>query len=189
MGINRDNELKAMIIEADKRSFEGRLNRLAFLYENLGEEYVPFPAIVLEYFEETKLCFYEGAFVASILMASGTFEELFRQIYRDASDMKKANAKGLANLVNHAVKDRLISLEETKELTKLRRLRNKFTHISVGFKSVDFKKKRTFLDFILLWGDPRRERLPIEALAKDAIRIFARLLPELCNRFWGTKHK
>lgn len=187
MDTNQVDRLKAMIAEADKRSFEARLNRLRFILENLGEDYVPFPAIVLEYFEETKLCFYEGAFVASILMASATFEELFRQIYRNANEMKKANAKGLANLINHAVEDGLISLDEAKELTKLRRLRNKLTHISIGFKSINFKKKRTFLDFILLWGDPRRETLPIEVLAKDAIKIFARLLPELCNRFWGAK--
>ena len=187
MGTNQDNSLNAMIIEADKRSFEGRLDRLSFLLENLGEDYVPFPAIVLEYFEETKLCFYEGAFVASILMASATFEELFRQIYRDANEMEKANTTGLANLVSHAVEDGLISLDEAEELTELRRLRNKFTHIRIGFKSVDFRKKRAFLDFILLWGDRHKETLPIEALAKDAIKIFARLLPELCNRFWGAK--
>ena len=187
MDTNQDDRLKAMIIEAGKRSFQGRLNRLRFLLENLGEDYVPFPKIVLEYFEETKLCFYQGAFVASILMASATFEELFRQIYRDKSEMKKAKSRGLADLVNRALEDSLISPYEAKELTELRRMRNKFTHIKIGFQRIDFNEKRTFLDFLLLWGKPYKETLPIEALAQDTIKIFARLLPELCNRFWGAK--
>ena len=186
MDTNQYDKLKAMMIEADKRSFECRLDRLDFLLKNLGEDYVPFPAIVLEYFEETKLCFYEGAFVASIVMASATFEELFRQIYRNTNEMEKANARGLANLVSYAVGDDLISSNEAEKLTELRRLRNKFTHIRIGFKGIDFKKKRTFLDFMLLWRDRHKETLPIETLAKDAIKIFAKLLPELCNRFWGA---
>lgn len=187
MDTNQDDRLKAMIIEADKRSFEGRLNRLRFLLEILGENYVPFPKIVLEYFEETKLCFYEGAFVASILMASATFEELFRQIYRDRSETKKAKSRGLADLVNRALDDSLIFPDEARRLTELRRMRNKFTHIKIGFQRIDFNKKRTFLDFLLLWEEPYKETLPIEDLAEDTIKIFARLLPKLCNRFWRAK--
>lgn len=186
MSPNETEKLKASILEADKRSLEGRLDRLLLLRNHLSDEFVPFPHIVLEYFEETKLCFYQGAFVASILMASATFEELFRQIYRDANEMKKANTRGLANLVSYAVEDDLISPAEAEKLTELRRLRNKFTHIRIDFKKIDFKKKRTFLDFILLWRHPHKETLPIEALAEDAIKIFSELVPELCHRFWGA---
>lgn len=98
MRTNRKDTLRNIMSESDKKSFQGRLNRLIFLLENLAEDYVPFPAIVLEYFEETKLCFYQGAFVASILMASATYEELLRQIYRDSGNIEKANTFGLANL-------------------------------------------------------------------------------------------
>ena len=182
-----NEKLAALVREADMKSFEGRLNRLEFLLENLGEGYAPFPAIVLQYFEETKLCFYQGAFVASILMVSATFEELLRQIYRDANEMEKARAKGLSDLVENAIDDNLISPEEAEEITNLRKLRNKFTHINIGFGEGSIKNKQTFLDYMLLWGDPREEKLPIEEFSKDAIRVFARLLPELCNRFWGNE--
>jgi len=180
------DNLEKMMQEGDKKSFEGRLNRLKFLLGNLGEDYTPFPAIVLEYFEETKLCFYQGAFVSTI-MASATFEEVFRQVYRDANQMEKARTKGLANLVDYAIADELISQAEADKLTELRQLRNRFTHINIGFGEGSIKNKHTFLDYMLLWGDPREETLPIEELSKSAIKIFAELLPELCNRFWGPK--
>ena len=186
-GIIVNEELAALVREADAKSFEGRLSRLEFLLENLGEGYTLFPAIVLQYFEETKLCFYEGAFVASILMVSATFEELLRQIYREINQMEKANARGLSELVENAICDDLISSEEMEELTNLRKLRNKFTYINIGFGEGSKKNKKTLLDYALLWGDPREQNLPIEELSKDAIRVFARLLPEVCNRFWGNK--
>lgn len=176
-----------MIKEADERSFAGRVARLRFLIDSLGEGYAPFPAIVLEYFEETKLCFYQGAFVSTIIMASATVEELFRQVYRQANKMNKADAKGLASLVDHAVEDDLISPEEAEKIAELRKLRNQFTHVNIGFGKGSVENKHTLLDYMLLWGNPDKETLPVEDLSRNAIKIFAALLPELCNRFWGPK--
>jgi hypothetical protein len=181
------DELETMVRESDEKSLSGRIERLRFLNDNLGEGYSPFPAIVLEYFEETKLCFFYGAYVSTIIMASATFEELFRQLYREANKMEKANAKGLASLVERAIEDGLISTEEAEKLTELRQLRNRFTHINIGFGKGSIENKHTLLDYTLLWGDPREETLPIEDLSKNAIIIFARLLPKLCSRFWGPK--
>jgi hypothetical protein len=96
--------------------------------------------------------------------------------------MEKAETKGMANLVEYAVEDGLISLEEAEKLTELRKLRNKFTHINIGFGEGSFKNKQTFLDHMLLWGDPRKESLLVEDLSRSAI-IILKLLPELCSRF------
>jgi hypothetical protein len=180
-----ESHLRKMMIEQDSISFENRLARLRFLMGVLSDESMPISRIVMEYFEETKFCFYEGAYVATILMASATLEEMIRQLYRDSNQMEKANAFGLAKISRLALEDNLISNDEYKRLDDLRKLRNKFTHLSIGFDESDIKNKKTYSDFALFWEGSHKPELPIEQLAEEAIKILAELVPRFCFRFSG----
>ena len=124
-----DYELERLIRDANERAHSGRLERVSFLMSEADSEPVPFPALVYEYYEEARLCWYMGAFVAAIVMSQLAFEETLRSHYRvkrgvdgKLNEHKKLNEAGFADLIKQAGDDGWLSLEEAAALNRYKGL-------------------------------------------------------------------
>lgn len=78
----KDEDLERLMRGADERAHNGRLERLRFLLSKQDPNPAPVDALAYEYFEEARLCWYVGAFVATIVMSQLALEEMVRAHYR-----------------------------------------------------------------------------------------------------------
>jgi len=178
------DNLQAQVIEADERARPGRIVRLKWLRAEAPLESYPVPALAQEYFEEARLCWYVGAFVASILMVQLAFEELLRSHYRvargvggDLAPRKSVDSAGFADLIEHAKRDGLLSSSEVRDLTLLRKSRNPYVHTKgVGGKGP------SFLDQSMKTSAPELTGLGVEQEAKEAIKLLTTSFVRLCIR-------
>ena len=116
----------------------------------MGEEDAePAPASVLasEYYEEARLCWYIGAFVAVIVLTQLCFEELLRSHYRVSKGVSgylnerlKVDDAGFKALIDRARADDWLNIDEANALNRVRRdFRNSYVHVH------DFKVDNDFL--------------------------------------------
>ena len=187
-----DAELLRMISDANDHAISGRLERLRFLMTNESNEPTPFSGLAHEYFEEARLCWYVGAFVATIVLTQLALEESLRSHFRVVCGVqgtlpngKSVDQAGFADLINESYSSGLVSENEKDQLHKLRRdFRNPYVHP----KDVDKDHKSTRSDFF-------RQQLKIVAPdltgessiteAKQAIQILVNLLPRISRRMYG----
>lgn len=138
------------------------------------------PGTAYQYYEEARLCWLEGAYIATIIFVQMTFEEFFRSRYRMPSDeqeiisgvkAKDTLRSGFNELVKLAKKEKIITLNEYKKLQNLRKIRNSITHTKRpkikngkqkldGFDSISLEFK--FRDF---------DRFSITKDAKKTIKL------------------
>lgn len=129
-----DDEIKKMIKNNDSNIFKGRFTRLKFLLKNFTDEPFLVSGLASEYYEESRLCWYAGSFVATIIMVQLAFEELFRAHYRNMginpklSSGKRLSQMNFSELIDEAKKDKYISNQEASNLHKLRKIRNPYVH-------------------------------------------------------------
>lgn len=187
-----DKDLEKLIEDADKRSFGGRLERLRFLNLHEDQDPAPFDALALAYYQEARLCWVVGAFVATIVMCQLTLEEVLRSHYRsskgvggDLNKNKKVDRAGFADLIQQAKVDRWITKEEAALLHKLRKeYRNPFVHpadISIVSNSTktDFFRQRSKMMFSELVEESAEEE------ARECMIIITSLLPKISRRLFG----
>jgi hypothetical protein len=141
MDANWTDSLIAQVAAADERARPGRVSRLAALGDAEGVDGYPCPALAHEYFEEARLCWYVGAFVAAILMVQLAFEEFLRSQYRVAKGVGgelrsgiKVDRAGFAELIVQARSDGFLSSSEANELHALRKRRNPYVHTKDALK-------------------------------------------------------
>ena len=191
-----ENDLKQMIHEQEERSFSGRLERLRFLLSICKQCPFPSPCLAYEYYEEARLCWYAGAFVATILMVELSFEELIRSHYRLAKGVsgnlnsgKKIDDAGFADLINEARDDFYISDDEANSLHHLRKnLRNPWVHVKDVKLNRDGKinlEKPSFSLQEIKISAPELLGSGVETEAKEAIRLLITLFPEISVRHLG----
>ncbi len=152
-----DNEIKEMIKNSDIKEFEGRLQRIKYLISIHKDIYLPYPSLCEEYYEEAKLCWYNGAFVASILMVQLTFEELFRSYFRMSYGVNgelrlykekiKVDNASFNVLIEEAYLCGWIKDNGRNELHRLRRIRNPYVHT----KDIGPKTRKKKIDFLTLF--------------------------------------
>lgn len=173
----------------DRRAHAGRTKRLRLLLNR--REYAPFPidALAFEYFEEARLCWYVGSFVAAIIMSELAFEELLRSRYRIAKCVqgkldsgKKVDDAGFVDLLEQARLDRTISRKEWLRLDGIRILRNPYVHT----KDWGHKNKPSFFVQLLKYSSPVLVGVSVEGEAKRSVSTLVSLLPVLARRFFGT---
>jgi hypothetical protein len=180
------DDLNAQVVEADKRARAGRIARLEWLQPETPLQSYPVPSLAHEYFEEARLCWYVGAFVATILLVQLAFEELLRSHYRVARGVggkldsrKSVNSVGFAELIQQGKGDGLLSPSEADGLSSLRRCRNPYIHTKdVGGK----RKQPTFLDQTLKISGRELGGLGVEDEAREAMKLLTKLFPTLCMR-------
>lgn len=191
-------DIEQLMHDGDARSYNGRLERLKFLLsiESQNEHPIPLPALAYEYYEEARLCWYTGAFVAAIIMVQISFEELLRSHYRAAkgvsgklSNTKKVDDAGFSDLINEAKKEGYISAQEAGSLHNLRKnIRNSFTHvkdIKVDEKENANLKTPNFFTQTLKIQAPEVLGSDVVEEAKDAIKLLVVAFPEISKRHGG----
>jgi len=192
----KESDIKRMIYEGDKRSLKGRSKRLSFLLSLEHQELFPAPALAYEYYEEARLCWVVGAFVATIVMTQLSFEELFRSHYRVAKGVsgklncgKKVDDARCYELIEEAKNDEWISRKEAKLLNNLRKnIRNPYVHVKDIKVNEDGKqnvKEPNFFKNILKIQAPELIGSDIEEEAKETIYLLITLSPEISRRVGG----
>ncbi len=191
-----ESEIRQLIHEGDERSYSGRLERLRFLLSIEDQNPFPAPALAVEYYEEARLCWYVGAFVATIVMAQLSFEELLRSHFRVAKGVdgklncgKKVDHASFSDLIDEAKNDKWISEEEAKLLHDLRKnVRNPYVHvkdIKVNDDGEPNLKGPNFLIQYLKIKAPELVGSDVGSEAKEAIQLLVTLLPEISRRYGG----
>jgi hypothetical protein len=193
---NYDENLEQLIHDGDKRSYSGRLERLKFLLSIESQNEYPASALAHEYFEEGRLCWYAGAFVATIVMVQLSFEELLRSHYRVAkgiggklSSGKEVNNAGFYELINEAENDGYISRQEAESLHGLRKnIRNPFVHvkdIEVNANGKQTFRKPNFFTQTLKIAARVVLGSDVVDEAKGAVQLLVTLFPEISSRYGG----
>ena len=191
-----DSKIRNLLLEGDEHSYNGRFERLRFLLSIEDQEPFPISALVYEYYEEARLCWYVGAFVATIVMVQLSFEELLRSHYRVVKGIggklscgKKVDRARFYDLINEAHNDSLISEEEAKLLHNLRKnIRNPYVHvkdIKVNSNGKQNLKRPNFFTQYLKIKAPEVIECDVENEAKEAIQLLVTLLPKISRLLWG----
>jgi len=191
-----DREIRNLILESDKQSYNGRYERLKFLISIENKEQFSIPALVYEYYEEARLCWYVGAFVATIVMAQLSFEELFRSHYRVTKGIngklncgKKTTRANFYDLIDEAYNENYILEEEAKFLHNLRKnIRNPYVHVRDievnSDEKLDLKKPNFFIQYLKIKASEAMAQ-DVENEAKESIKNLIALLPKISGRFGG----
>jgi len=186
----KDDEIKEMIKNSNIKEFHGRFHRLKYLISIHKDIYLPYPSLCEDYYREARLCWYNGAFVASILMVQLTFEELFRSYFRMSyginsklrfckKEIKVDNAS-FYDLIEEACLCGWVNNNERDELHKLRKIRNPYVHT----KDIDFKNQKK-IDFFNLFSKiyaPELIEGSAEEDAKFATTLLTRSYPNIALR-------
>lgn len=193
----KDNEFKKLIIAKDKHAYAGKLKRLKFLLTQENYNVFPAPALAIEYYEEARLCWYVGAFVASICMVQLGFEELLRSYYRSARGIegklkfgknKKVENATFYELLEKAREDRLISEHEEQELHHLRKnIRNPYVHVKdvkIENGKQNLQKPDFFTQYLKIKA-PEVIGTDVEDEARFAIKVLVTMFPKISIRMWG----
>ena len=187
--------IKRLIHDGDERSYKGRFERLKYLLSINSLDEFPAPALAWEYYEEARLCWYSGAFVATIIMAQLAFEELIRSTYRVAKGVrgklannKKVDKASFSDLIWEAEQDKIITKKEAENLNKLRKLRNPFVHTKdlriegenkITLGPVDFFYQHLKIVASHLIGQSAENE------AKFAIKLLCNSFPKISYRLGG----
>lgn len=193
--IYTENEIKELICEGDNHSYKGRFERLRFLLSIQKQSPFPAPALAFEYYEEARLCWYVGAFVATIVMVQLSFEELLKSHYRVAKGVggiltsgKKVDEAGFFDLIDQAKNDGYISYDEARSFHRIRKnLRNPFVHVKDIQINEDGKVNLETPNFFtqhLKISAPELLGTDVENEAKEAIKLLVTLFPEISDH-WG----
>lgn len=189
-----DSELTSMIVDANERAQIGRLARLRYLTDLEDTSTGPVDALALEYDEEARLCWYMGAFIASIIMTQMAFEELLRSHYRvtngvggDLNNHVSVDMAGFAALVEQAKSDGWLSIKEKIALDTLRKeYRNPYVHPHDQKSQEDMDvRKPNFLDQHFKIYTPELFGRGVEDDSKDAVKLLITLFQPIAWRFWG----
>lgn len=188
-----DDQIKSMVEESDGNEFEDRFTRLKFLISIEGEWFMTAPALATAYYEEARLCWYNGAFVATIIMAQLALEELIRSHYRQAGfDMKlhsgkSVDAASFAELIDQALSDEYITEEEGKNMHEIRKYRNPYVHIKdakIKGKKQDLESANFITQGLKIYS-PELFEISVEDEAKAVLQIMIKLFQNICGRTGG----
>jgi hypothetical protein len=163
--LNSD-QLLQLIIKEDSLSKQSRLRRARFVENLFGRGYGmllfggPFSADALM---EAKLCYIYGQFIGCILLSQVFFE----QYLGGALGLTDVAGEGLATLSKNALTLKWITPAEFSALTKLRRLRNRYTH---------HQRPRMFWEFAQRVSGRKEYWTVYEEDARLALRTFAGFL-------------
>jgi hypothetical protein len=190
--MNTDNELIKTINDIDKKTRYGRLERLRFLLSQEYSEPTPVNALANEYYEEARLCWYVGAFVATIIMTQLCFEELLRSHYRVCRGVSgylkkqiKVDNASFKELIDQAHDDAILDQDEFNALNKIRKdFRNPYVHVKDFGIDNDFSKPNFMKQYLKIHA-PDIVGSGVEDEAKEAISILSSKFLKISRRLGG----
>jgi hypothetical protein len=180
-------KVKEEIIAADARLRGGKKKRLELLSDAPPTYEFPAPQLARRYYEESRLCFYSGAYVATIIMAQLAFEELLRTYYRAVEgegclpDGSKVAECGFADLIIHARREKLASGRDVRRLEKLRMMRNPYVHSRGEGRKSDQTRQTLKITF------PEYVGVSTEDEARKAVTTLIEVFPILSHKIWGEE--
>ncbi len=185
-----DEKLEQLIHGANERAHKGRLERLRLLFSAEDQEPFPTPSLAWEFHQEARVCWYVGAFVATIVMSSIAIEELLRANYRVMRGVggclengKKIDGAGFSDLINQATVDKWLTSEESITFHRLRKyLRNPWVHPHDFDSENDFLKPNWLRQDIKIKA-PNLLQGSVEEEAKEAIQLLVTTFPRISRRF------
>jgi hypothetical protein len=129
-----ERELKSHLKGYYRQSFDERLERYKFLWQEfgpptdmlLGGGFQAFLAL-----NEIKLCYIEGFYLAVVLLAQIFIENSLGGSYIIGGDDEIAE-KGFKKLIDKALTDNLVNDELAAKLQELRKMRNPYVHPKAG---------------------------------------------------------
>ncbi len=197
-----DSKLEQLIKAANDSAQKGRLDRFRLLMVTEDVDLTPMDGLAYEYYQEARLCWYMGAFVATIVMSQLTFEQMLRAHYRVANGVggtldrgKKVDNATFADLIDQAVDDAWVDQQEAEALHRLRRdIRNPYVHTHDSQKRnessdlidqavADYRKD--FFYQHLKFVAPQLIGVGVEDEARETITLLVRLFPKISRGFWG----
>lgn len=189
-----DEQLEQLMRGADERAHNGRLERLRFLLSRQDPNPAPVDALAHEYFEEARLCWYMGAFVATILMSQLSLEEMLRAHYRlhegvdgKLNERLKVDEAGFLDLISQAEADGWLSREEAAQLNKIRRdSRNPYVHPHDLRASNVFAEPNWLRQLIKITASPLAEN-GAEGEARESIETLLKLFLSISRRLRGME--
>jgi hypothetical protein len=193
---NRESEIERLMYEGNTQSHIGRLNRLKFLLSIEGPDEFPTPVLAGEYYEEARLCWYAGAYVATIVMVQLSFEELLRSHYRALKGIggklrinKKIDNARFYDLINEAENNKWVTKEEAKLLHSFRKnIRNPFVHakdIKLDKNGKTNLNEQNFFIQTIKIKAPEVLGSNVMNDAKESIQLLVTLFPKISNRYFG----
>ena len=154
-------------MDEDSRCFEERLSRLQWLvHKSPAAEYWTFPGGLLakSLFEETRYCFVYAQFLATTLLGLAYIERTLAALFYGAgrNDLERA---GLSDLLREAQTHGLIDRNEFRDLERVRRNRNTYTHFRRPLHENSVESRAILED-----------EAPYNIIAQDATAVMAAAL-------------
>lgn len=123
--------LREWLDSEDRVSRAGRVKRLRFLLNVYGPErrwqFVPGGTLGLQAFKESRLCYLNGCYVASVCAAQVAIEQTLAGLFAMESGDAYERA-GFAQLLSSAVDSGYITSEEYAAFDQIRQRRNTYIH-------------------------------------------------------------
>jgi HEPN domain-containing protein len=125
-----DDRISEFLTEEDVVSRPFRVERMKFLLNEWGEPrhlLLPGGLIAAPAFEEARLCFLNGEFIACVLLSQVVLEHVLAGALKMAGrdDLERA---GFEKLLREALSEGIISGEEFEAFDSLRERRNPYVH-------------------------------------------------------------
>lgn len=158
-----EEELKSHLVSHYQESFDERLERYKFLWQEFGP---PTDMLLGGGFQaylalnEIKLCYIEGFYLAVVLLAQIFIENSLGGSYIIGGDDEIAE-KGFKKLIDKALTDNLINDDLSVKLQELRKMRNLYVHPKAGAGT------GTFMGRILEKSQSGKAYESLELFAKD----------------------
>jgi len=127
-------QIRKSALKQMKDDLESMVERWAFLLENGFDGKISAPALAYMYYADAKYCWYNGNFVAAIILSQMALEEQLRNhFYVLPENQRDPNINleqaGFAELADHAIRVGYITQEYWELMKHLReRYRNPYVH-------------------------------------------------------------
>jgi len=135
----RKSRLERQLEKSDRQSFNSRLERLKWLDSIFPKGYsFMMPSEAFHVFEEARLAFINGEFVATLLLANAFLEQWLGNVLASEGHAKEAQ-QGLAVILRCMEEMGLLHEFISNTADRLRKIRNPFVHL----KSFDHEHRLT----------------------------------------------
>jgi len=161
----RKTRLERSLEKSDRETIISRLDRLKWLESIFpkGYSYV-MPPESFYVFEEARLTFINGEFVATLLLANAFLEQWLGNVLASKGYMKETN-RGLSTILQCMAKTGLLHPFFANKVDRLRKIRNPFVHLK------SFNHEHRLTQRII-----REKRYPNSILEEDAKEAISLML-------------
>jgi len=180
----RKSKFEVALKKTDNESFEDRLNRLKYLNNIFpGDLFFGADPETVFIFNEAKMTFINGEFIATILLTHAFIERVLQSHY-ESIGLEKIAKRGFKAMLAHAKKNELLHPYLIDKFDLLRKKRNPLTHLKT-FENEHTLSQR-ILNRIKKGEQYIHPILMLEEDAKEAMSLMYTLLTTKLNEINAT---